>query len=609
MSASAGRAATKLAVARPAPAAHVTRIELVNNRLIGAAIEPRAVIAVADPASDSLTLYSSTQVPHHIRRSSPSSSAWREAPHPRLIAPDVGGGFGYKGKHYPEETILAWAARRLRRPVKWVATRSESFVSDYQGRDHFTHAELALDADGHFLALRVETFANLGAYVSTFGAAIPSAIYSALLAGVYRTPAVFVEMHRRVHQHGADRRLSRRRPAGGLLRARAACRPGRARARHRSRRDPPAQSDSGAGHAVQDADRPDLRLRRLPEGLRARARARRLRGLRQAPRGRGARDGRLRGIGIACYVESSGVAPSRFAGAARRACRASSKSAAIRVEAGRQRAGDARHPQSRPGPRNQLRADPLVAARRAAREDRDRRRRHRRGPVRHRHLRLALDRGRRLGARSAPPSRSSPRASGSRRTAGGRGRTTSRSPTALFASPAPTGRCPSPTSRAPPTCRTTSRSRRSSPGCRRPPSYDPSELRVQQRRPRLRGRDRSRDRATRLVGYWAVDDIGTVINPMIVEGQVHGGVAQGIGQALYEHCLYDADERPTALGLVHGLRAAARRRPAGVRRRIRREPALHAQPARRERLRRGGQRSRRRRRSSARCSMRCGRSA
>ena len=111
----------------------------------------------------------------------------------RLVAPDVGGGFGYKGKHYPEETIIAWAARRLRRPVKWIATRSECFVSDYQGRGHQTHAELALDEEGHFLALRVDTVANIGAYVSTFGAGIPSAIYSALLAGVYRTPAIAVQ--------------------------------------------------------------------------------------------------------------------------------------------------------------------------------------------------------------------------------------------------------------------------------------------------------------------------------------------------------------------------------------------------------------------------------
>src|ERR1700736_1251424 len=111
----------------------------------------------------------------------------------RVISPDVGGGFGYKGKLYPEEAIMAWAARRLHRPVRWTATRAESFLADNQGRDHVTKAELALDADGHFLALCVSTCANLGAYVSTFGAAIPSAIYTSLLACVYRTPAIFVE--------------------------------------------------------------------------------------------------------------------------------------------------------------------------------------------------------------------------------------------------------------------------------------------------------------------------------------------------------------------------------------------------------------------------------
>src|SRR5215813_11435810 len=148
-------------------AAHVVAIDLVNNRLVGAAIEPRAVIGAVDPQSDKLTLYSSTQAPHHIRRQVTEQLGIPESAL-RVISPDVGGGFGYKGKLYPEEGIIAWAARRLRRPVRWVASRAESFVADNQARDHLTHAELALDADGRFLALHVQTFANLGAYVSTF---------------------------------------------------------------------------------------------------------------------------------------------------------------------------------------------------------------------------------------------------------------------------------------------------------------------------------------------------------------------------------------------------------------------------------------------------------
>src|SRR4029453_16847977 len=147
---------------RPPP--HVIPLDCVNNRLVGAAIEPRAVIG--EPQSEKLKLYTSTQAPHHIRRMVSEQLGMPESAM-RVVAPDVGGGFGYKGKLYPEEGVIAWAARRLGRPVRWSATRSESFLADNQGRDHITHAELALDADGNFLALRVRTLANLGAYVST----------------------------------------------------------------------------------------------------------------------------------------------------------------------------------------------------------------------------------------------------------------------------------------------------------------------------------------------------------------------------------------------------------------------------------------------------------
>src|SRR5262249_29969553 len=134
-------------------AAHTVAIDVVNNRLVGAAIEPRAAIATAK--DDKLTLYTSTQAPHPIRRQVTEQLGIPESAL-RVIPPDVGGGFGYKGKLYPEESIMAWAARRLSRPVRWVATRAESFLVDNQARDHLTHAELALDAEGHFLALHVQ---------------------------------------------------------------------------------------------------------------------------------------------------------------------------------------------------------------------------------------------------------------------------------------------------------------------------------------------------------------------------------------------------------------------------------------------------------------------
>src|SRR6202008_4914332 len=170
-----------------AAAPNRVEIDLVNNRLCGAAVQASGVLAAGD------TLYCATQAPHHIRSHVCAELGLRETDL-RIVSPDMGGGFGYKGKHYPEETLAVWAARRLRQPVRWLATRQESFLSDTQGRDHRTRAELALDRDGHFLGLRVRTQADLGAYVSTFGAAIPGPIYSALLAGLYRTPAIHIEV-------------------------------------------------------------------------------------------------------------------------------------------------------------------------------------------------------------------------------------------------------------------------------------------------------------------------------------------------------------------------------------------------------------------------------
>jgi aerobic carbon-monoxide dehydrogenase large subunit len=177
-----------------AAAAHVTTLDIVNNRLIPNALEPRAALASYEPAGGELTLYTTSQNPHLARLI--LSAFVQVAPEHRLrvIAPDVGGGFGSKIFVYAEETTVAWAARRLGRPVKWTASRSEAFLADAHGRDHVTHAELALDADGHFLGLKVHTIANLGAYLSTFASSVPTYLYGTLLAGQYRTPAIHVEV-------------------------------------------------------------------------------------------------------------------------------------------------------------------------------------------------------------------------------------------------------------------------------------------------------------------------------------------------------------------------------------------------------------------------------
>ena len=169
-------------------------LDLVNNRLIPNAIEPRAAIGDYDATDDSYTLYTTSQNPHVIRLLMGAFVLGLPEHKLRIIAPDVGGGFGSKIFHYAEEAIMTWASKRLERPVKWTAERSESFMSDAHGRDHITHAELALDADGKFVGLRVNTAANLGAYISTFGTAVPTWLYATLFSGCYTTPAIFANV-------------------------------------------------------------------------------------------------------------------------------------------------------------------------------------------------------------------------------------------------------------------------------------------------------------------------------------------------------------------------------------------------------------------------------
>ncbi|HUO13031.1 MAG TPA: xanthine dehydrogenase family protein molybdopterin-binding subunit [Caulobacteraceae bacterium] len=177
-----------------ATASHVTRLEFANNRLIPNAIEPRACVASYDASTEDFTLYTTSQNPHLERLILAAFVGLAPEHKLRVVSPDVGGGFGSKIFVYPEETAAAWVAREIRRPVKWTAERSESFLSDAHGRDHLTTAELALDANGTFLALRVKTRANLGAYLSTFGSSVPTYLYGTLLAGQYRTPAIHVEV-------------------------------------------------------------------------------------------------------------------------------------------------------------------------------------------------------------------------------------------------------------------------------------------------------------------------------------------------------------------------------------------------------------------------------
>lgn len=175
-------------------AAHVASIELVNNRLIGNPLEPRAAIGEFEFATGQYTLWTTSQFPHVVRLLMGEMVLHIPQHKLRVVAPDVGGGFGVKQFHYAEEAVVTWAAGKLGRPVKWVCQRSEGFVSDAHGRDHVTEAELALDEDGKFLAMRVKTLANMGAYLSTFGPNIPTNLYAPLLSGVYVIPSIYCEV-------------------------------------------------------------------------------------------------------------------------------------------------------------------------------------------------------------------------------------------------------------------------------------------------------------------------------------------------------------------------------------------------------------------------------
>ena len=172
----------------------IVRLDLLNNRLIPNAMEPRAAIGDFDVNSGDYTLYTTSQNPHVIRLLMGAFVLHIPENKLRVVAPDVGGGFGSKIYHYAEEAIVTWASAKVRRPIKWTAERTESFMSDAHGRDHDSTAEMAVDAEGHFLAMRVHTLCNMGAYLSTFAPCVPTYLYATLLAGVYKTPAIYCEV-------------------------------------------------------------------------------------------------------------------------------------------------------------------------------------------------------------------------------------------------------------------------------------------------------------------------------------------------------------------------------------------------------------------------------
>jgi len=305
----------KDAVAAAFAKAHkVAKLDLINNRLIPNAMEPRAAIGDFDPGTGDYTLYTTSQNPHVIRLLMGAYVLHQPEHKIRVVAPDVGGGFGSKIYHYAEEAIVTWAASKVKRPVKWTADRSESFMSDAHGRDHRTHAELALDKDGKFLGLRISTVANLGAYLSTFAPAVPTYLYATLLAGVYTTPAIYCEVKSVfTNTVPVDAYRGAGRPEASYLLERlvdiAAAEMKMDRVEIRRRNFIPANAFPYQTPVAVQYDSGDYQAT-LDQALKA--------GDWAGFAGRKAeakKRGKLRGIGVSTYIEACGVAPSNVAGA------------------------------------------------------------------------------------------------------------------------------------------------------------------------------------------------------------------------------------------------------------------------------------------------------
>jgi carbon-monoxide dehydrogenase large subunit len=292
-------------------AAHVTTLELVNQRLVANPMEPRVAVGDYNRASDDSTLYTTSQNPHVIRLLMGAFVLGIPEHKLRVVAPDVGGGFGTKIFHYAEEAFCTFAAKAINRPVKWTSTRSEAFMSDCHGRDHVTKIELALDADNNFTALRTDTYANMGAYLSTFAPSVPTWLHGTLMAGNYKTPLIYVNVKAVfTNTVPVDAYRGAGRPEATYQLERLVDKAARElgvdpvalRRQNFVTQFPYAtpvavEYDTGDYNATMDKleemiDRPGFAARRTESE----------------------KNGKLRGLGVNCYIEACGIAPSNLVG-------------------------------------------------------------------------------------------------------------------------------------------------------------------------------------------------------------------------------------------------------------------------------------------------------
>lgn len=527
------KAATEAAFAR---AAKVTSIDIVNNRLAPNAIEPRAAIGEYDSGDEAYTLWTTSQNPHVARLVLSAFVGIAPENKLRVIAPDVGGGFGSKIFIYAEETVCAWAAKKVGRPVKWTGDRSEAFLSDAHGRDHITHAELAMDEAGHIIGFRIKTRANMGAYLSTFASSIPTYLYATLLSGQYAIPAIYCEVDA-IYTTTApvDAYRGAGRPEATFLLERIVEKAARERgedpAEFRRRNfiksfphQTPVIMCYDAGDYVASLDKA-LEVADY-KGFPAR-------------RAESERNGKLRGIGLSAYIEACGIAPSAAVGSLGAGV-GLWESAEVRVNpTGNVEVLTGSHSH---GQGHETTFAQLVSARlgipidqvSVVHGDTDKVQfgmgtyGSRSGAVGMSAIVKALDKveakAKKIAAHMLEASEGDIEFKDGKFTVAGTDRSLAFAEVALNAYVAHKF----PTSEI-------------EPGLKEGAFYDPTnftfpagchicELEV--------------DPETGVVeikSFVAIDDFGEIINPMIVEGQVHGGIGQGIGQALMEGVTYDED--------------------------------------------------------------------
>ncbi len=527
------KAATDAAFAK---AHHVTKIDITNNRLIPNAIEPRAALAHYNRADESYTLYVANQNPHVERLLMTAFVLGLPEHKVRVIAPDVGGGFGSKIFLYAEDVIVTWASKKVNRPVKWTADRSEAFLSDAHGRDHHTHAELAMDKDGKFLGLRVKTIANLGAYLSTFGSSVPTYLYGTLLAGQYTTPAVYVEVDAAfTNTTPVDAYRGAGRPEATYVLERIVSQAARemnldqAEIRRRNFITAfPYQTPVALMYDIGDYKSCLDKAQKLADvaGFPAR-------------RAEAEKRGKKRGLGYSTYIEACGLAPSNIAGA-------------LGARAGLFEAGEIRvHPTGSVtvftgshshGQGHETTFAQVVAARLGIPVESvdvvhgdTGRIPFGMGTYGSRSIAVggaaimkALDKieakGKKIAAHLLEAAESDIEFKDGKFTVAGTDKSVPFGGVA-FSAYVPHNY---PLDKL-------------EPGLNETAFYDPGNFTYPAGTHIAEVEVDPETGVVQIVNFSAVDDFGNIINPMIVEGQVHGGLAQGIGQAMLENCVYDQE--------------------------------------------------------------------